>query len=104
MAPAATKRVHYFSGNASIGSMQGLYLDREARRPIPNISFVGPDGSVLFEINELGLKGDALGPSRELAVVWGDSVVWGVGRSWPCLLDGLAPGYQWLNGGIEGVH
>ncbi|TMJ02952.1 MAG: hypothetical protein E6G97_10905, partial [Alphaproteobacteria bacterium] len=24
------------------------------------------------------------------------------GRGWPCLLDRLAPGYQFLNGGIEG--
>jgi len=34
--------------------------------------------------------------------VWGDSVVFSVGRGWPCLLDRLAPGYQFLNGGIDG--
>jgi hypothetical protein len=37
-----------------------------------------------------------------LAVAWGDSVVFGLGRGWPCLLDGMIPGYQFLNGGIEG--
>jgi len=55
----------------------------------------------VFEINELGLKGAARDPSRKLAVVWGDSVVFGIGWSWPCLLDKFAPSYQFLNGGIE---
>jgi lysophospholipase L1-like esterase len=36
------------------------------------------------------------------AVIWGDSVVFGRGRGWPCLLDRLAAGYQFLNGGLEG--
>ena len=35
------------------------------------------------------------------AVVWGDSVVFGIGWSWPCLLDEFARCYQFLNGGIE---
>ena len=39
-------------------------------------------------------------PTRKLAMVWGDSVVFGVGWGWPCLLDEFAPGYQFLNGGI----
>jgi hypothetical protein len=56
----------------------------------------------VFELNELGLKGAARDSSRKLAVVWGDSVVFGMRWSWPCLLDQLASGYQFLNGGIEG--
>src|ERR1051325_12074639 len=40
--------------------------------------------------------------SRKLAVVWGDSVVFGVRWSWPCLIDEFAPGYQFLNDVIEG--
>ena len=48
------------------------------------------------------LKGDPIDSTRNLAVVWGDSVVFSAGRGWPCLLDRLAPGYQFLNGGIEG--
>ena len=64
--------------------------------------FVEPDGSGGFEINEVGLKGDALDPLRKLAVVWGDSVVFSAGRGWPCLIDGLAPGWQFLNGGLDG--
>ena len=58
-------------------------------------------GAVVFEINELGLKGAARDPARKLAVIWGDSVVFGMGWSGPCLIDEMAPGYQFLNGGIE---
>jgi lysophospholipase L1-like esterase len=68
----------------------------------PRLVFVGADGSIHFEINEVGLKGDTLDDRRKLVVVWGDSVVFSAGRGWPCLLDSLAPGYQFLNGGIEG--
>ena len=58
-------------------------------------------GAIVFEINELGLKGAARDPARKLAVIWGDSVVFGIGWSWPCLIDEMAAGYQFLNGGIE---
>jgi lysophospholipase L1-like esterase len=58
-------------------------------------------GAIVFEINELGLKGAARDPARKLAVIWGDSVVFGIGWSWPCLIDEMASGYQFLNGGIE---
>jgi hypothetical protein len=68
----------------------------------PNLAFIRADGSTFFEINEVGLKGGSIDPSRKLVVVWGDSVVFGIGPGWPCLLDRLAPGYQFLNGGIEG--
>jgi hypothetical protein len=56
----------------------------------------------VFETNEVGLKGDVLDPQRKLAVVWGDSVVFSAGRGWPCVIDRLAPGWQFLNGGLEG--
>ena len=79
-----------------------VYYDWERAALRPDIVIVDADGSILFEINELGLKGDALDTSRKLALVWGDSVVFGHGRSWPCLLDAFMPGYQFLNGGIEG--
>ena len=79
-----------------------LYYDKETEAMRPRLVFVGADGSIHFEINEVGLKGDALDDTRKLVVVWGDSVVFSAGRGWPCLLDSLAPGYQFLNGGIEG--
>src|SRR3954447_2199277 len=82
-------------------ALKRLVFDQATGMLRPNLVLVDRAGAVLFEINELGLKGAARDPSRKLAVVWGDSVVFGMGASWPCLLDELAPGYQFLNGGIE---
>ena len=82
--------------------LKALYYDPERAVLRPNLVFVEPDGSGGFEINEVGLKGDPLDPQRKLAVVWGDSVVFSAGRGWPCLIDGLAPGWQFLNGGLDG--
>jgi lysophospholipase L1-like esterase len=83
---------------------KGLYLDRQSLAFRPNLVFIEETGKIVFEINELGMKGDSRDRARQLAVVWGDSVVFGIGKGWPCLLDELAPGYQFLNGGIEGDH
>jgi hypothetical protein len=74
--------------------------ERDALRP--NLVFIHDDGSVFFEINEAGLKGGPIDPDRRLVVAWGDSVVFGVGYSWPRLIEPLAAGHQVLNGGIEG--
>jgi hypothetical protein len=82
--------------------LKTLAFDWERNALKPNLVFIGDDGSVFFEINEAGLKGDPIDDSRKLVVVWGDSVVFGVRYSWPRLIDRLAPGYQVLNGGIEG--
>ena len=79
-----------------------LYYDNESQALRPQLVFVDGAGSIVFETNEIGLKGDAPDSDRKLAVAWGDSVVFGIGWGWPCLIDGLAPGYQFLNGGIEG--
>ena len=91
------KTVHLASANA-----KAPYYDTERSALRPNLTFVDLNGEIVFETNELGLKGDPVDPHRKLAVVWGDSVVFSHGRGWPCLLDRLAPGYQFLNGGIEG--
>jgi hypothetical protein len=85
-----------------VAIMQELYLDKLTGRLRPNLTLVLSDGAVYFETNEIGLKGDPIDPSRRQAVVWGDSVVFGIDRGWPCLIDDLLPGYQFLNGGIEG--
>lgn len=82
-------------------AIKRLCFDEETMTLRPNLVLVDRKGSVEFEINELGLKGAARDPSRKLAVVWGDSVVFGVRWGWPPLLDEFAPGYQFLNGGIE---
>ena len=93
------KAVHLIPQDAAI---KNLCFDAATQTLRPNLVLVDRSGEIVFEINELGLKGDARDPARKLAVVWGDSVVFGVRRSWPCLLDQFAPGYQFLNGGIEG--
>lgn len=97
--PARLRSVHLIAESATF---KALYLDRDRMALRPNAVFVDAAGQVVFETNEVGLKGDPIDPSRKLAVVWGDSVVFGSGRSWPCLLDALAPGWQFLNGGIDG--
>lgn len=79
-----------------------LYYDNEIQALRPHLVFVDAAGSIVFETNEIGLKGEALDSDRKLAVVWGDSVVFGVGWGWPRMIDSLAAGYQFLNGGIEG--
>src|SRR3954451_8864304 len=81
---------------------KALYYDRENATLRPNLVFVDRDGSIVFETNEVGLKGEPLDPNRKLAVVWGDSVVFGSGRGWASLIDRFAPGYQFLNGGLDG--
>src|SRR5262249_38626574 len=83
-------------------ALKTLYFDWERLALRPNILFVDAEGAVTYEINEDGLKGDPIDPERKLAVVWGDSVAFGIGRGWPCLIDKLAPSYQFLDGGIEG--
>lgn len=93
------RAVHLIPQDAAI---KRLCFDEATQSLRPNLVLVDGEGSVVFEINELGLKGAARDPSRKLAVVWGDSVVFGIRWSWPCLLDAFAPGYQFLNGGIEG--
>src|SRR5438477_7850754 len=93
-----TKSIHLVPPPSAV---KRLCFDETTRTLRPNMVLVDRRGAVVFEINELGLKGAARDPSRKLAVMWGDSVVFGIGRSWPCLIDGMAAGYQFLNGGIE---
>jgi lysophospholipase L1-like esterase len=98
-ASRAMKTVHLIPQD---GAIKRLCFDEATQSLRPNLVLVDRAGAVVFEINELGLKGAARDPSRQLAVVWGDSVVFGVRWSWPCLIDEFAPGWQFLNGGIEG--
>src|SRR5438045_6462888 len=75
-------------------AVKRLCFDETTRTLRPNMVLVDRRGAIVFEINEVGLKGAPRDPSRKLAVVWGDSVVFGIGWSWPCLIDGMAAGYQ----------
>jgi hypothetical protein len=87
---------------ANTDVFKALYYDREQAALRPNLTFIDPNGTIVFETNEVGLKGDPLDPQRKLAVAWGDSVVFGSGRGWAYLIDRLAPGWQFLNGGLDG--
>ena len=97
--PARLRTVHLATES---DIFKALYFDRQRLALRPNLTFVDASGLIVFETNDVGLKGDALDPPRKLAVVWGDSVVFSSGRGWPCLLDRFAPGYQFLNGGLDG--
>src|SRR5437667_7314910 len=92
-AAAAAKSVHLIPADAAI---KRLCFDEATQALRPNLVLVDRQGAVVFEINELGLKGAARDPARKLAVVWGDSVVFGVRWGWPCLLDEHAAGWQFL--------
>lgn len=99
--PETLRGVHVIRQREAFDN-KAVFYDRERAALRPNLVFVRVDGTIVFETNEVGLKGDALDPQRKLAVVWGDSVVFSAGRGWPCLLDRLAAGWQFLNGGLEG--
>ncbi|MBV9829904.1 MAG: SGNH/GDSL hydrolase family protein [Alphaproteobacteria bacterium] len=96
----AVRTVHLASAEADI--FNAMFREASGLRLLPNRVFVDHTGKILFETNEVGFKGDPIDPHRQLAVVWGDSVAFSTGRGWPCLLDELAPGYQFLNGGLDG--
>ena len=96
--PPSVKSVHLLPPPSAV---KRLCFDETTRTLRPNMVLVDRQGAVVFEINELGLKGATRDPARKLAVVWGDSVVFGIGWSWPCLIDALVSNYQFLNGGIE---
>jgi hypothetical protein len=71
----APKAVHLIPADAAI---KRLCFDDATQALRPNLVLVDRRGAVVFEINELGLKGAARDRSRKLAVIWGDSVVFGV--------------------------
>ena len=97
--PATLREVHLV---AETDVFKALYFDRKSLALRPNLIFVDQNGATVFQTNEVGLKGSGLDRSRKLAVVWGDSVAFGSGSGWPCLLDEFAPTYQFLNGGLDG--
>ena len=102
-APARLRTVHLIERDEHFGPFwKSICCDPASGALRPNLTFVNAAGTVLFETNEAGLTGPPLDPRRKLAVVWGDSVVFCAGRSWVPLLDSKAPGWQFLNGGIDG--
>lgn len=87
----------------AVQTWQSFYLDKNRNRIKPNLVLLTPpDMTVYFQTNSEGFKGPDIDPAKKLVAVWGDSVVFGISRGWVEGLDDLFPGYQFLNGGIEG--
>src|SRR3954465_11353684 len=64
--PAGLRNVHLITSG---DTFKTLYWDRETAGMRPNLVFVDQTGAVVFESNEVGLKGDPLDPQRKLAIV-----------------------------------
>lgn len=90
------------SPDTSTEVLQAFCLDATRTRVKPNVALLSSDTlQIVLQTNSLGFKGPEPPPSRRLAVVWGDSVIWGVGESWVAGLSTFFPAYAFLNGGLE---
>jgi hypothetical protein len=82
------------------------YIKPDRSGLIPNRTLMRryADGSVdvFFKTNALSLKGEQRDAKKKQAVVWGDSVVFGMGKSWVEGLNDHQATYQFHNGGMEG--
>lgn len=91
---------------------QAFYMKPRRAGLIPSRRFMVPNTSAIpaaegvariyFETNSLGLKGREPETNFRQAVVWGDSVIFGIGAGWISELDSMMHGWQFHNGGIEG--
>ncbi len=83
---------------------QSTYIDFSTRNIKPNIVLLKqPDMEVYFETNSYGLKGPEVDTNKKLIVIWGDSVVFGLGKGWVEEVNKYFSDYQILNGGYEGA-
>src|SRR5271157_4758361 len=83
--------------------MQSFYMTRSPLRLKPRVILVRPqDMSVYLETNSFGFKGPDVDSNKRLVAMWGDSVVFGIGNEWVGAVDRCFPGFQFLNGGLEG--
>jgi hypothetical protein len=79
--------------------IQSRYLTSDYKL-VPNLRIYADD-SLFFQINSWGLKGSAPSNEGKKIVIWGDSVVFGFGRTW-CDLKSV-DGTQSFSGGLEGA-
>ncbi len=100
-----SKTVHLIPENCSAAFAQGFYIDGATLTLVPNVVCINNAGDVLFETNSLGLRGAEPKAGEQIAVVWGDSVVFslfGVGLAgWPEQINDESIGCLFLNGGVE---
>lgn len=81
-----------------------MYVEPAVKWLRPNLAIVAPSGEILWQSNALRLKGPDVENDAPIAVVWGDSVVFGCHeRGWPEMLNDYAENYTFLNGGFEGI-
>jgi hypothetical protein len=85
------------------------FADAQAALVLPDWQGLQPstevyqDARLLWRTNSLGLRGPEPDPTRKLAVIWGDSVIFGapdICTPWLPHLD--TPACQVLNGGVPG--
>lgn len=103
--PAASiKNIVVLTPDMPYEFFQSFYLDSSNRKRIkPNVTVVTePNMEILFETNSHGFKGPEIDFSKKLAVIWGDSVVFGLEKGWVDGISSYFPEYQFINGGIEG--
>lgn len=97
------KTVIVMSGNDP-GVLQPLYCNPREPLLLPNLCAVDADGRMVWETNGVGLRGPDVQPGVSVAVVWGDSVVFGLHvPGWPEMLNGYGSRWLFLNGGLEGI-
>ena len=93
------------------GTNKALYCDPTTNWLYPDRVIMDLEGHALWQSNGLRLKGPDVEPGRRIAVVWGDSVVFGVCPTWPDIftswpetINEFSPDCTFLNGGIEGIQ
>jgi hypothetical protein len=80
--------------------IQSHYLTA-SKELISNLEILNNNNEVFFQINSLGLKGAKPKVESKKVAVWGDSVVFGFGKTW-CDLQ-IGNSVQIFSGGLEGA-
>src|SRR5262245_40725526 len=96
------KEVIEFSNSDPQTTMQSFYIYDRRIGLKPNLIVV-KNGQKWFETNSWGLKGAEPVPGKKVVVIWGDSVVFGMGSpTWVDLMNEQFDEHHFMNGGIEG--
>lgn len=98
------KTVIEWDPSRSLEFFQSAYLTNSGTEVKRNLKILKLNtGEVYFETNSDGFKGPELDRSKNLVAVWGDSVIFGLGKGWINDLNGYFENFHFANGGIEGV-
>jgi hypothetical protein len=91
-----------FLGKDRYSLNQSKYILASGRMKKNTLVFLDSDSPPLFYINNLGLKGRVVDSNDSILVVWGDSIVFGIGRGW--VYGKTSQGARIMNGGHEGTR